>query len=122
MKLLIYIIPVAILVAFSQLIVKWRASQLSNINIEQLTLMKKLLGYLMDPYIFCGYIAALLGSFFWLFIISKIPLSTGFPIYIGITFILVLIGGHVFLKEVVTANNLYSVVLILLGIYFGLKT
>ncbi len=119
MKILLYILPVTILVAYSQLIVKWRTSKVEAVNVNPEGLFNKLITYLSDPYIFSGYLMALLGSFLWLFVISKIPLSIGFPIYIGITFLLVILGSWLILGEQLTAIKLISALTIFLGIVIG---
>lgn len=119
MKLLVLVIPIALLVAYSQLIVKWRTSVVSQSTFENFSVLQKLFAYLFDPYIVSGYIAALAGSFLWLFVISKISLSIGFPIYIGITFLLVILGSWLILHEPITQTKLIAVMMIFAGITLG---
>lgn len=119
MKLLALVIPIALLVAYSQLIVKWRASVVNITAPENQSIIEKLTAYLLDPYIVSGYIAALLGSFLWLFVISKISLSIGFPIYIGITFLLVILGSWLILHEPMTLIKLMAVLMIFAGVSLG---
>jgi len=119
--MIIFILPIALLVSYSQLIVKWRASMLNLPNADTSTLIDRLFVYVSDPFIFSGYFSALLGSFLWMFVIAKIPLSTGFPIYIGMTFLLVLLGSFFILDETVNLKSFFSILLILLGIYLGVK-
>lgn len=119
MKLLVSVLPIALLIAYSQLIVKWRTSIVNLTSAEDHHTMEKLMQYLCDPYILSGYIATLAGSFLWLFVISKITLSIGFPIYIGITFLLVIVGSWLILHESMTLIKLIAVLLILVGITLG---
>lgn len=119
MRLIAFILPIALLVAYSQLIVKWRTSVVKLGVPENQAVLDKLIAYLFDPYIFSGYIAALLGSFLWLFVISKISLSIGFPIYIGITFLLVMLGSWLILHEAITPIKLIAVGMIFVGITLG---
>lgn len=119
MKMLMYILPVTMLVAYSQLIVKWRTAKVEIINTPSQGVLDKLLSFLSDPYIFSGYLMALLGSFLWLFVISRIPLSIGFPIYIGITFLLVIVGSWLILGEELTLIKLISALIIFIGIVIG---
>ena len=118
MKLLIYVIPVAFLVTYSQLVVKWRSRFGGEISIDK-NFLSNLIGYLSDFYILSAYAAALLGSFLWLVVISRIPLSIGFPIYIGVTFLMVIIGSWLFLGESLSMIRLAAVGLILAGIVLG---
>ncbi len=118
MKYLIYIMPVALLVAYSQLIVKWR-SQFGGVIALDKDFLHKLLGYVSDWYIISAYITALLGSFFWLFVVTRIPLSIGFPVYIGVTFLMVMMGSWLFLGETVSTMKWIAAGFILTGIVIG---
>jgi multidrug transporter EmrE-like cation transporter len=119
MRLLVLIIPIALLVAYSQLIVKWRTSLVNITAPGNENIFEKLIAYLSDPFIATGYIAALVGSFMWLFVISKISLSIGFPIYIGVTFLLVILGSWLILHETITVTKLIAVLMIFAGITLG---
>lgn len=119
MKLLALVMPVALLVAYSQLVVKWRASETALNLPESQSAFERLSGYLLDPFIFSGYVAALLGSFLWLLVISKVSLSIGFPVYIGVTFLLVIFGSWFFLHEAITLTQLIAVLLIFAGVTIG---
>jgi|GEM_PF-2292634 uncharacterized RDD family membrane protein YckC len=66
---------------------------MEGIDIEQNSPLARLLKYLADSVIVYAYLAALLASFVWLYIITKLPLVNAFLVYIGVTFILVIIGG-----------------------------
>jgi multidrug transporter EmrE-like cation transporter len=118
MKIFLYTIPVALLVAYSQLVVKWRISTDMNSVIVTNTL-NKFIGYFSDPYILSAYVAALLSSFIWLVVIQRIPLSTGFPVYMGSTFLLVILGSWILLGESISPMRLLAATLILAGIILG---
>ena len=122
MRILFAILPVALLVAYSQIIVKWRTAGLSIIGSGSQPLLDRLMEYLADPYILSGYVAALLGSFMWLFLVAKLPLATTFPIYIGLTFFLVMIGGIILLDEPLVAGKLVAAALILFGVTIGSRS
>lgn len=118
MKIFLYTIPVAILVAYSQLIVKWR-TQVGVDSAVTANTLDKFISYFSDPYIISAYVAALLSSFIWLIVIQRIPLSTGFPIYIGSTFLLVILGSWMLLGEAISPMRLLAATLILAGIILG---
>jgi len=119
MKYWLLIIPVALLVSYSQVIVKWR--MLNKPPADNASGIETLIKFLLDPYIFTAYVAALVGSFAWLFVITKLPLTIAFPVYIGITFVMVLLGGLLFLSEALTPSKTIAISLILIGIIIGLK-
>lgn len=118
MKILFYVLPVALLVAYSQLVVKWRA-QLGGVVLLDKDFFQRLLAYFSDGYILSAYMTALLGSFLWLVVVSRIPLSTGFPMYIGVTFLLVMVGSWLLLGEVISVTKMTAAALILAGIVLG---
>lgn len=119
MKSYLLILPVAFLVAYSQVAVKWRSTAL--VTSEQTSYWKHLLHLISDPVIFSAYLSALLASFAWLFVVTKLPLTTAFPVYIGTTFVMVLIGGSLFLAEEFNPIKVLAVLMIMGGIILGIK-
>jgi multidrug transporter EmrE-like cation transporter len=121
MKVYLLILPIALLVAYSQIIVKWRTIDVENHGGTSLGIVKHFLSFIGDPVILSAYVAALLASIAWLFVVTKLPLTIAFPVYIGVTFVLVLIGGGVFLSEPITATRFFAILLILIGIILGVN-
>lgn len=121
MRILLFVFPIALLVAYSQIVMKWRMLGTEAAEIQNVHLFARLLKYLSDPVIVSAYAAALLASFVWLYVITKLPLVVAFPVYIGVTFVLVVAGGWLFLSESITAMRLMSVSLILAGIVIGVR-
>ena len=117
MKTYLLILPIALLVTYSQLIVKWRSSTVGHQATQDFS--KQLFKFLSDPVILSAYVAALLASFAWLYVVTKLPLTVAFPVYIGVTFAMVLLGGWFFLSEALTATKLIAVLLIFGGIVLG---
>jgi multidrug transporter EmrE-like cation transporter len=113
------ILPIALLVTYSQLIVKWRSNTAEQLGSSNFAL--HLLKFLMDPVILSAYVAALVASFAWLYVVTKLPLTVAFPIYIGVTFAMVMVGGSVFLSETFTTTKLIAVLLIMGGIILGVS-
>lgn len=118
MKILIYTLPVSILVAYSQLIVKWRTSGIES-HLTDTSFLGKMINYFSDPFIFSAYFSALLASFVWLWVVSKIPLSIGFPVYIGSAFLMVMLGSFLFLGEAISSKQFIAGTLIFMGILLG---
>jgi multidrug transporter EmrE-like cation transporter len=111
------ILPIALLVTYSQLIVKWRSNAVGDMKAASFT--QHLLNFLTDPLILSAYVAALMASFAWLYVITRLPLTIAFPVYIGVTFIMVLLGGGLFLAEALTPSKVIAIMLILCGIVLG---
>lgn len=120
MRNYLMILPIALLVTYSQLIVKWRSSL--GEELSSASFLQQLIKFLSDPVILSAYAAALIASFAWLYVVTKLPLTVAFPIYIGVTFAMVLLGGWFFLSETLTATKLIAVLLIFSGIVLGVTT
>ena len=117
MRNYLMILPIALLVTYSQLIVKWRSSVVDQL--PGAGFLQHLIRFISDPVILSAYAAALFASFAWLYVVTKLPLTVAFPVYIGVTFAMVLLGGWFFLSETLTATKLIAVLLIFSGIVLG---
>jgi multidrug transporter EmrE-like cation transporter len=111
------ILPVALMVACSQILIKLRSN---GVTPAAEGLPARLLQFVSDPVVLAAYGAALLASFAWLYVVSKLPLTIAFPIYIGLTFLLVVLGSWWFLGEAPSAQKTLAMLLVLAGIALGL--
>lgn len=119
-KIFLLILPVALLVTYSQLIVKWRAGSASDAM--QSGFFQQIIKLLSDPWVLSGYAAALVASFAWLLVVTRLPLNVAFPAYIGVTFALVLLGSVFFLGEPLTPTKFIAVAMIFGGIALGMTS
>jgi multidrug transporter EmrE-like cation transporter len=103
-------------------VVKWRALNVQPGDMQNLHLFERILKFLSDPIILSAYAAALLASLVWLYVVARLPLVVAFPVYIGVTFVLVIIGGWFFLSENINLMRLFSISLILGGIIIGVRS
>jgi multidrug transporter EmrE-like cation transporter len=120
MRNYLLIFPIALLVTYSQLIVKWRSGTAEPVS--NLSILQQLIKFMSDPVVLSAYAAALFASLAWLFVVTKLPLTVAFPIYIGVTFAMVLVGGCIFLSESISVVKLIAVLLIFGGIVLGMTT
>lgn len=119
-KTYLLILPIALLVTYSQLIVKWRSNAMGQEVAQDFS--TQLFKFLSDPVILSAYGAALFASFAWLYVVTKLPLTVAFPVYIGVTFAMVLLGGWLFLSEALTTTKLVAILLIFGGIVVGVSS
>ncbi len=119
MKKYLLILPIALLVTYSQLIVKWRSNGVEFLVSTRFT--ERIAIFLTDPVILSAYAAALLASFGWLYVVTQLPLTVAFPVYIGVTFVMVLFGGWFFLSETISVTKIAAFLLILCGIALGIS-
>lgn len=119
MDVILRIIPTVALVAYSQVIVKWRIENLKAVGAVMPEGIMRYVSYLLDPFILSAYIAGLLGSFAWLYAVSKLPLAQAFPIYQGLTFLCVIVASTFWLDEPMNGPKLLGASLILAGVVIG---
>ena len=113
------ILPIALLVTYSQLIVKWRSNGMESL--VGTSFAERIAIFLTDPVILSAYAAALLASFAWLYVVTQLPLTVAFPVYVGVTFVMVLFGGWFFLSETISLTKTAAILLILCGVALGMS-
>lgn len=120
MKLLLAVLPTVSLAVFSQLMMKWRVNQIYETQaLQNTTQFNRVISYFSDPWLLAAYISTFLGSIAWMFVVEKYDISVSFPVYIGATFMLVVLGGCLILNEPLQIMRLIAVLLIFLGIVIG---
>lgn len=111
------ILPIALLVTFGQLLAKWRSLNGGYAGGGELSTFMRLV---MDPVMVAAYGVGFVANVGWLYVLTKIPLTVGFPVYVGITFAFVLLGGAAFLGEPLSLTKIAAVLLILSGMLLAL--
>jgi multidrug transporter EmrE-like cation transporter len=119
-KSYLLILPTALLVTFGQLVVKWRTH--SPEYLVATNFSQHLAKFVSDPIILCAYAAGFIANFAWLYIVTKLPLTIAFPVYMGLTFAMVLLGGWMFLAETLSVAKIFAVLLIMSGIVLAVST
>lgn len=120
MKNYLLILPIAFLVTFGQLLVKWRSNSLAGLLPTNVT--PSFLKFVTDPVNLFAYGAGFVANLGWLYVVTKLPLTIAFPVYMGVTFTMVLLGGWVFLGETLTIAKIAAVFLIMGGIVLAVST
>lgn len=115
MKLLLVLLPTISLVVYGQLVIKWRVGALSG-ALPAASGVSKLWNYLTDPFIVSAYFAALISSITWMYVVDRYPLSQAFPVHIGLTVLMVVLGGIFLFDEQITASRICAVLLIVAGV------
>jgi len=110
-----YIFLTIVLTVYGQIVIKWqvlKAGSLPGLLPEKINFIVHLL---FNPWIVSALFAALLASVFWMAAMTKLQLSHAYP-FMGLTFVLVLLGSGVFFQEPVTTLKIVGVLLIVLGL------
>ena len=84
--------------------------------------LSRVIAYLGDAYILSAYAAALAGSVAWMFVVERYAISVAFPLYIGLTVLLVVVGGIVIFGEQMTVSRAIAIIFILIGVAIGTRS
>jgi drug/metabolite transporter (DMT)-like permease len=119
MGIILRVLPAVLLFAYSQVVVKWRVEMLGGLPTSRHTGLLSYVAYLLDPFILSAYVAGLIGSLAWINAIAKLPLAQAFPIYQGLTFLVVVTSSATLLNEPMNAPKVIGAALILAGVAIG---
>lgn len=117
----LYIIGTILFTVYGQLVLKWRIVNYGALPeglSEKIVFLVKLL---FDPYIFSGFAAAFVASFFWMAAMTKFDLSHTYPIIVGGLALVTSAFAIIFLKEALTMYKILGICFIILGVYFVSK-
>jgi len=112
-----YVFGTIFFTVYGQLILKWRIvtyGALPDGFGEKVLFLAKLL---FDPYIFSGFFAAFIASFFWMAAMTKFDVSHAYPIIVGGLAILTSVFAVIFLKEPIDVYKATGLLLIVAGVY-----
>jgi multidrug transporter EmrE-like cation transporter len=110
-----YIVGTILFTVYGQLILKWRITNygaLPDMLQDKIFFLFKLL---FDPFIFSGFIAAFVASFFWMAAMTKLELSFAYP-FMSTAFVLVFLFSIFLFHEVITWHKIVGLLLIVAGI------
>ena len=85
------------LTIYGQIILKSRINLYGNMPVEFKQKIIFLFKLFLDPYIFSGFLSAILASLFWMAAMTKLPITRAYPI-MSLAPILVLIFGVFFFR------------------------
>lgn len=111
----LYIALTILFTVYGQLVIKWQVSQAGALPAGSGAKIGFLFELLLNPWIVSGFVAAFLASLCWMAAMTKFNLSHAYP-YMGLTFVLVLIGSGLFFGEAITPLKIAGTGLIILGI------
>jgi len=111
----VYIASTILLTVYGQMIIKWQVMNAGSMPADVSEKVMFLAKLLLNPWIISAFLAALLASVFWMAAMTKLQLSHAYP-FMGLTFVLVLLGSSLFFQEPVTLFKIAGVSLIVLGL------
>lgn len=116
-----YIAGTVLFTVYGQIVLKWRIANYGALPEQMSEKIVFLFKLLLDPYIFSGFVAAFLASFFWMAAMTKFDLSHAYPIIVGGLALVTSIIAIAFLKEPITIYKVLGIFFIIVGVYFVSK-
>jgi len=98
MNFAIRIASIVLLLAYAQVMLKWRLDRLPPLKLNSWNGLKSAVFSFFDPFVFSCFMAIGVASVMYILVLSKYHLSFLFP-FMSLNFIMVMIGGCLFLGE-----------------------
>ena len=111
----LYIAGTVLFTVYGQLVLKWRIANYGALPEDFSAKIVFLFKLLFDPYIFSGFAAAFVASFFWMAAMTKLELSFAYP-FMSAAFVLVFLFSVFLFQEAVTWHKIVGLLLIVAGI------
>lgn len=121
MNVVLSLLPTVILTVYGQVVTKWRVTHIAE-SLTNASLIERLLVYVLDPFIISAYVFTFGASLAWMIVVERFPLSLVYPLYIGITIIVVTALGVLLFREPLSASKLLAIGFILTGILIGIRS
>ena len=110
-----YIFGTIFFTVYGQIVLKWRINDIGSLPEGMSDKIFFLVKLLFDPWIFSGFFAAFIASFFWMAAMTKFDISYAYP-FMSSAFVLVFLLSVVLFQEPITWQKVAGLLLIVLGI------
>ncbi|MDQ7047614.1 MAG: EamA family transporter [Sulfurovum sp.] len=110
-----YIFGTIFFTVYGQIVLKWRINTVGSLPEELTDKIIFLFKLLFDPWIFSGFFAAFIASFFWMATMTKFDISYAYPFMSG-AFVLVFLLSVFLFQETITWQKIIGLTFITLGI------
>ena len=111
-----YIFGTIFFTVYGQIVLKWRINGIGQSLPDALgDKILFLFKILFDPWVFSGFAAAFVASFFWMAAMTKFDISYAYP-FMSSAFVLVFLLSVILFHEPVTWQKVVGLVLIVAGI------
>jgi multidrug transporter EmrE-like cation transporter len=111
----VFVILTVLLTGFAQVVLKWQVGLNPQLSIAQNRPLDVLLAILVNPWVISAFAAAFAASLCWIAALSKLPLSTAYPIT-ALSFPLIGALSFLILGEAISAPKVAGTLIICLGI------
>ena len=110
-----YIFGTIFFTVYGQIVLKWRMNGMGSLPEGTGDKIIFLIKVLFDPWVFSGFFAAFIASFFWMAAMTKFDISYAYP-FMSSAFVLVFLLSVILFNESVTWHKVTGLALIVAGI------
>ncbi len=110
-----YIFGTIFFTVYGQIVLKWRMNDMGSLPEGTMDKVIFLVKVLFDPWVFSGFFAAFIASFFWMAAMTKFDISYAYP-FMSLAFVLVFLLSVVLFNEAITWHKVAGLLLIVAGI------
>jgi drug/metabolite transporter (DMT)-like permease len=114
----LYVVATLVLTVYGQLVVKWQVNRAGHVPADLGSKVAFLGRLLINPWVISVLVAAFLAAASWMIAMTHFTLSRAYP-FMGLSFVLVLIGSALWLGESFSWPKAAGVVIIAIGIGVG---
>lgn len=117
---LLLILSSVLLIDFGQLFLKYGMNQIGNLDFSR-GVFFVFLHIFANGFVLLGVLLYLLSSVGWLFALSKVPLSLGYPI-LSLGYVVVSLFSWFFFQESISLMRIVGLGTIVVGVFFLSRT
>lgn len=106
------------LTAYGQLALKWQVTRAGPVPALWSERIAYLGSLLLNPWVLSAFAAAFLASLTWMIAISRLEISSAYPVT-ALTFVIVVLSGGLLFSEHIGLYKMVGLALIVAGIFIG---
>ena len=110
-----YIFGTIFFTVYGQIVLKWRINDIGSLPESLIDKIVFLMKLLFDPWVFSGFFAAFIASFFWMAAMTKFDISYAYP-FMSSAFVLVFVLSVFLFQEAITWQKVVGLLFIVAGI------
>lgn len=111
----VFVALTVLLTVYGQLVLKWQVTQAGHAPVGLAGKISFLAQLMLNPWVLSGLAAAFAASLCWMLALSKLPLSSAYPLTAS-SFLLVLAFGALFLDEPLSGPKVIGTALVVFGV------
>jgi drug/metabolite transporter (DMT)-like permease len=109
------IIVVIVINVLGQLLMKLGMNELKPVDFHD-RLISEFIRIFSNKYVIFGVITYIIGTFLWLYVLSKMELSISYPM-LSLSYVFIALVSWLLLHEPMTLNKIIGIVIISLGVF-----